>query len=156
MQQGVGVVGQGGPHTPSYHDQFLTVLLATFKMRLKQSKQGAATYRRCGRKGRASGWSLTAKYLDLCLTVLLAIFTKGLIFARQLKQGAATLWGIGSGRGLQRGNYILLNIFDQILMVLLATFTTGLIFGKQSKQGAATLFLTETTHPHCKDCMQNH
>ena len=34
---------------------------------------------------------LTPKYLDQFLMVLHAIFTTGLIFVRQLKQGAATL-----------------------------------------------------------------
>ena len=63
--------------------------------------------------------------------VLLKTFTTGLIFARQLKQGATTLC---SDRTTHYPKYL-----DQFLTVLLKTFTTGLVFVRQSKQGATTL-----------------
>ena len=84
--------------------------------------------------------SLTPKYLDLCSTVLLAIFTTGLIFARQLKQGAATLWGMWSERVFKREPHTP-KYFGQFLMVLLATFTTGLIYYQTIKtRGSNPIF----------------
>ena len=63
--------------------------------------------------------------------VLHVTFTTGLVFVRQLKQGAATL--------CFDCNYTYSKYLDQFLTVFHATFTTGLVFMRQLKQGAATL-----------------
>ena len=72
----------------------------------------------------------TPKYLDQFLMVLFETFTTGLGFARQSKQGAATLCFD------QIPHY--LKYLDQFLTVLLETFKTWLILARQSKQGDTT------------------
>ena len=118
MQQ--GRFGKGGPHTPKYLDQFLTVFC------LQPSQLGS--FLQDNQNKAQQPYVLiaitnTSKYHNQFLMVLLEIFTTRLF--------------LQDNQNKKQQPYVLTAITHS--PKYLETFTTGFLFEKQSKQVAATL-----------------